>query len=201
MTTTSSGLMTADQFYDWVHRPENSGRSFELDRGEVVEMARPGERHGVVCGNVVWVLGGYVRQQGRGYVCANDTGVLWERDPDTVKGPDVLYFEQPRKYEELNPKYTEELPLLVVEVLSPNDRVAAATRRASHFLAWGVPLVWLVDPEDCTVTIHRSGGLPRVCEGNDTLSDELLPHFRCSVSDLFFVPGQPASPTSGSAVK
>jgi hypothetical protein len=43
--------MNAEEFFDWCNRPENRDRHFELERGEVVEVARPGERHGFVCLN------------------------------------------------------------------------------------------------------------------------------------------------------
>ena len=83
---TATSLMTAEEFFDWVNRPENGGKVYELERGEVVEMPRPGERHGVVCVNVGYVLSTYIRQRGKGYACGNDTGIIWERDPDTVRG-------------------------------------------------------------------------------------------------------------------
>ena len=89
MSSVGSQLMTAEEFFDWVHRPENRDRRFELDEGEVVEMSRPGERHGTVCANVAWILGSYIRQVKKGNVVANDTGIILQRDPDSVKGPDV----------------------------------------------------------------------------------------------------------------
>ncbi len=60
MTTIPTTLMTADEFWDFVHRPENRDRIFELERGKVVELSRPGEVHGVVCANVMWILGAYI---------------------------------------------------------------------------------------------------------------------------------------------
>src|SRR5581483_11370388 len=90
-TATRTKLMTAEEFFDWVHRPENEGKDYELYRGEDVEMSRPGERHGLVCANVARILGNYMVQQRRGYVLANDPGTLLARDPDTVRGPDVVY--------------------------------------------------------------------------------------------------------------
>jgi len=48
--------MNAEQFYDWVHRPANYYRFFELERGEVIEMPPPGGVHGVVCGNTGEIL-------------------------------------------------------------------------------------------------------------------------------------------------
>ncbi len=49
MATAQTKLMTAEEFWDFVHRPENRDRCFDLVRGEVVEMSKPCKRHGVVC--------------------------------------------------------------------------------------------------------------------------------------------------------
>ena len=35
---TTTRLMTAEEFCDWVQRPENANRWFELVRGEVIEL-------------------------------------------------------------------------------------------------------------------------------------------------------------------
>ena len=179
--------LTAVEFFDWVSRPENHARHFELVRGEVVEMSRPGERHALICGNVGWVLNNYVRQRRRGYVLTNDPGVILERDPDTVRGPDVVYYDSARKYEEMNPKFAEGVPTLAVEVLSPNDRIGKVTRRISLFHQAGIPLVWLIDPETRDVTVYRRGREPFALEEDQELTDEeVLPEFRCRVADFFF---------------
>jgi Uma2 family endonuclease len=197
MTTAATRLMTAEEFYDWVHLPENRDRHFELDQGKVVEVARPGERHGVVCANASWVLSNYVRQRRQGYVCANDTGVIWQRDPDSVRGPDLLFYADSRPFDELNPKYSEDPPQLAVEVLSPTDRMTKVTRRISQFLDWGVALVWLIDPEERTVTVFRSDRKPSVLEETQELTgDGVLTDFRCAVADFFFSP-EPAKPAAG----
>lgn len=197
-------LMTASEFWDWVHRPENRDRHFELERGKVVELSRPGEVHGVVCLNAAWILGGYIRQRRKGYACSNDTGIIWEWDPDTVKGPDLVFYDKNQLFEELYPKWTEEVPLLVIEVRSPNDRMSKINRRIDQFLTWGVSLVWLVDPKSQTVTIYWRDRPPEVLEKDQQLTGgDILPDFRCPVSDFFFVPSdanrgatQPASSSS-----
>src|SRR5437899_9213088 len=94
-------LMTAEEFYDWANRPENENKWFELVRGEVIELPPPTLPHGVVAGNAVWILNGYVRQRRKGYVASNDSGVILERDPDTVRGPDVALYEGARSFDEL----------------------------------------------------------------------------------------------------
>src|SRR5262245_5887625 len=140
MSSVISKLMTADEFYDWTHRPENRERHFELEEGEVVEMSRPGERHCVVCGNASGILWTYTRQRKKGYVCSNDMGIVVGHDPDTVRGPDVSLYTESRKFDELAVKYPDRLPALIVEVLSPNDRFPTVLKRIKKFLDMGVPM-------------------------------------------------------------
>src|SRR6185436_15149951 len=101
MSTIQTKLITAEEFYDWTNRPENRGRVCELERGRIIEMSRPGKLHGLICANVAGILRNYAIQRKKGYVCSNDTGVIVERDPDTVRGPDVLFFEDAAKVEEV----------------------------------------------------------------------------------------------------
>jgi Uma2 family endonuclease len=191
VTEHATKLLTADEFYDFVHRPENDGRFFELERGVIIEMPPPMMPHGVVCGNVGWVLNGFVRHRKRGFVCTNDTGVLLETDPDTVRGIDVSLYDELLTFAQLPRKYSTHLPLLAVEVLSPDDRPGKTTRRVSQFLRQGIPLVWIIDPEAFDVTVHRAGKEPIVLGKDDELTgDDVLPDFRCRVADLFKLPGE-----------
>jgi Uma2 family endonuclease len=190
--------MTADEFYDWVHLPENANKWFELVRGEVIELPPPLKRHGAVCMNVGWVLGSYVRQRGKGYLTGNDSGVILERDPDTVRGPDVALYEDARAFAELHPKYGEVPPVLAVEVLSPNDRADRVTRKIMDYLRNGVGLVWLIDPEARTVTVYLPDRAPcLVEEGQELDGGEALPGFRCRVAEFFLLPGEQAGPQPG----
>jgi Uma2 family endonuclease len=129
MASASTKLMTADEFWDFVHRPENAHRDFELVRGEVGEMTKPGRWHGFVCANVAGILRDYARKRKKGYVCSNDTGVVVETDPDTVRGPDVQFLEDAGKPEEIDRKWGSEPPRLAVEVLSPTDTVGRVNER------------------------------------------------------------------------
>jgi Uma2 family endonuclease len=189
-TSTTTRLLTASEFFDWLQRPENQGKHFELVRGEVVEVCRPGERHGLICGNVAWILNNYVRQRRQGRVLCNDPGIVLERDPDTVRGPDVVFFDGVKPYDQLNPKFAEDVPALAVEVLSPNDRIGKVTRRINEFLQSGIRLVWLLDPDAQDLTIYRAGQSPRVVEGTQEVTGEdVLPEFRCPLPEFFFVAG------------
>lgn len=50
-------------------------------------------------------------------------------------------------------------PLLVVEVLSPDDRLNRIQERVDEYLTFGVPHVWVIDPESRRVWIGSSNGL------------------------------------------
>jgi Uma2 family endonuclease len=191
MATVASRLMTAEAFYDFVHRPENRDKVLELERGEIVEMPRPGKRHGVVCGNSTGILRNFAIARKKGYVCSNDTGVVVERDPDTVRGPDVLFFEDAARFLEVEEKYGEDPPLLAIEVLSPNDTYAEIRQRVQEQLTFGTKLVWVIDPEARKITVHRPDKPDYSLGENDELTgDDVLPDFRCKVAEFFKLPGE-----------
>jgi Uma2 family endonuclease len=50
-------------------------------------------------------------------------------------------------------------PLLCIEILSPEDRLSRVNARIKEYLDFGVPAVWLVDPEEKTVWIYRQTGM------------------------------------------
>jgi len=181
--------MTAEDFFEWVHRPEHAGRSFELVRGEVIELPPSTHPHCYVANNVGRLLGNHTFDVGRGYVLNNDAGVILQRDPDTVRGPDVAVYFDAEGYDDIHPKYGEGVPTLAVEVLSPTDRMSRVTRKITEYLGGGVLAVWLIDPEDKNLTVYRRGAEPRLVEAADVVEcgDE-LPGFRCRVGDFFMTP-------------
>lgn len=191
MATVTPKLMTAEEFYEFVHRPENRDKVFELEHGEVVEHSLRGKRHGFICANVTGMLGNYAVARKQGYVCSNDTGLIVERDPDKVRGPDVMYFDDVESVDQVEEKFGEEPPTLAVEVLSPNDTVGKVNRRVREQLKFGTPMIWVLDPEARNVTVYRPGREYTVFEEGDELTgEELLPGFRCLVSEFFKLPGQ-----------
>lgn len=184
MATVETTPMTAEEFYEWVHRPENRDRFFELDQGEIVETPPPGMRHGVICGNVSRILGNYAVKSGRGVVCTNDTGIIVENDPDTVRGPDVSFYASGVP---VSQGYSTVPPLLVVEVMSPTDRMHQILRRIRQLLVLGVKAVWVIDPQTRNVSIHRSGrDVELLSEGQELSADDVLPGCTFPVTDLFW---------------
>ena len=80
-----------------------------------------------------------------------------ERDPDTVREPDIAYFSADTSpLDERVTGYAEVAPDLVVEITSPGDSRREINDKALMWLSFGVRLVWVVDPERRTVDVHRA---------------------------------------------
>lgn len=187
----ATDLMTAEEFFEWANRPENEAGRFELDRGRVVEMSRPNGPHGLVVWAIIHVLTTYIIARRRGLLYPNDTGLLVARHPDTLRGPDVMVYAEPDPAEHGQPSFLRAIPSLVVEVLSPSDLFSEVDRKVRQYQRRGIPLIWLVDPDDKVVHVHRLNELPRrLDEGDEIDGNGVLPEFKCQVADFFKLPGQ-----------
>lgn len=183
MSTVTEKLITAEEF---ARMPDPAdGSQQELVRGVIVTMPPPRGRHGACCFLVAHRLGEFVLANKLGTMFTNDTGFITERDPDTVRGPDVSFWSRER-LPEIPEEYIAIPPDLVVEVVSPGDHFSRVQKKVLHYLTRGVPLVWVVDPEDRSVTVYRPGKQATILEEGDTISgEEALPGFACPVRALF----------------
>jgi Uma2 family endonuclease len=125
--------------------------------------------------------------------------VILAEEPATVVGPDVAYFIDASKFDDMHPKWGEEVPILAVEVLSPNDKTSEVNEKVEDYLKNGVKLVWLVDYEKKKVTVYRPDRTLAVLGESDDLSGgEELPGFSCKVAEFFWlaedVPFEPGTP-------
>jgi Uma2 family endonuclease len=76
--------------------------------------------------------------------------------------------------------------VLVAEVLSPSDKHEDVTERVEEYLDAVVAIVWIVDPDFDTVTVHRPKVRPQMFNRDDELSAEPhLPGFRVQVAEFF----------------
>ena len=113
---------------------------------------------------------------------------MWlERDPDTVREPDIAFFSSEKAPPDVRVTgYAEVVPDLVVEVGSPTDSRSAVNDKALMWLRYGVRLVWVVHPDTRTVDVHREGAPVAALTVKDALDGmDLLPGFSCEVSAVF----------------
>lgn len=185
---TLTDTMTAEEFLQWCHHPDHAGGRYELEDGRIVEMPSPSEMHGAICWLVAHLIGKYFVPRS-GYLLTNDTGLIVKRRPDTVRGPDIMGFLERPAFEDLKFAFVERLPIVVVEVLSPSDRPGKTTRRVNQYLKRGIPLVWVVDPEDRNMIVYTQNQESITLDETDDLTGgEILPGFHCKVSEFFAWP-------------
>jgi Uma2 family endonuclease len=53
-------------------------------------------------------------------------------------------------------------PHVIVEIVSPDDRFTEIVEKLDEYHRWGVPHVWLVDPNSRKLSIYGSAGLAEV---------------------------------------
>src|SRR5207249_1462771 len=115
----------------------------ELIDGKVVEMAADNLRHNGVIDKTSFHLSRFVRENQLGKVMPGDTGIILARNPDLVRCPDVCFFARhsipPGGFP---PTYTEIVPDLIVEIVSPNDRATEVLEKTELWLRAGARLVW-----------------------------------------------------------
>jgi Uma2 family endonuclease len=81
--------------------------------------------------------------------------------------------------------FTDAGPDFCMEVISPSERRAGLERKRRDYLSSGTRILWFVDPERGTVTVHTPHTAPRVLSGDDTLDlGDVIPGFQCTVSTL-----------------
>jgi Uma2 family endonuclease len=165
----------------------DQGIPTELVRGRIVEMNVPAPRHGQICVRVIVLIEPHVQGQGLGRLVSNDSGVITERDPDTVRGADVAYYSFARiPPGPLPRKYLDVVPELVFEVRSPTDRWSRMIAKAGEYLEVGVTVVCLLDEVRETVMVLRGEEPPQTLHGDDELYlPDILGELRIPVRRFF----------------
>jgi Uma2 family endonuclease len=155
---TAVALMTAEEY--WL-LPDDGPRT-ELVRGRIVPMNMPTPRHGYFCANAAGILREFVRQHDLGRVMGNDSGILTERGPDTVRGADVAYYYDRLPRGPLPEGYLDVVPELVIEVRSQTDRWAAVLDKVTEYLRAAVGVVCVLDPQSVRAFVYSSSDEPRI---------------------------------------
>jgi Uma2 family endonuclease len=135
---------------------------------------------------VACILGGCVEERRLGHVVIG-SGVITQRDPDTVRGPDVWFIGYDKfPAGPLPDEYLDLPPDLIVAVFEPADHWSAMLGRAVEYMDAGVPAVCIVDPQDQAVTVCRPESHPVTLAEDDELTfPDILPGFSVPVRTFF----------------
>jgi len=167
------------------------GQFYELVDGRLVER-KMSIWSSYVAGVIFHLLNSYCLEHRLGWVLPEGTSFrCFPALPGRVRKPDVAFIRLQRL--SLEQATTEGhcpiAPDLAVEVVSPNDTTYETDEKVREFLDAGVPLVWVVNPEQRTVEIHRATGTGTILRENDEIGGEdVIPGFRSRVGDFSLPP-------------
>ena len=107
-------------------------------------------------------LGEYIYPRRLGHLFGTDAGVLLERNPDTVREPDLGYVSAEKLALDANVDgYCPVVPDLVVEVVPFYSTQEAVDDKATVWLDFGVRMALVIDPETGAIRV-RKPDLPTV---------------------------------------
>jgi Uma2 family endonuclease len=184
MSVQSISRVTVEEFEAFIQQPENSDRNFELIGGEIVEVpSNP------FVSKIAMLIGAALIR----YLSDNDIGhVTGEAGGYMVAGeryaPDVAYISYARQSELAQKGYNPNPPDLAVEVIfdpSSEEEQRKLRLKLSTYLSVGV-VVWIVNPYQRRIEVHRPGHIAQNLDAHDTLDGgDLLPGFTLAIKDIF----------------
>jgi Uma2 family endonuclease len=176
----ASPVVTAEEF----ERMPKGDYRWELVEGRLVRMSLVGYEHARVAMRFAAMLYAHAVRNGLGEVLP-ELGCKLQSNPDTVRGPDIAFIRRERTTLAAR-GFWNGAPDLVVEVLSPDDRLSHMRAKVDEYLSRGVLAVVIIDPGQKSVTIRRRLSVPLVMRGGDEIVlDDVLPGFICRACEIF----------------
>ncbi len=161
------------------------GHKYELLDGELI-MSPVHASHGDICSRLLILVGTFIQQHNLGKIYDSSTGFRLEND--LLLSPDVSFVSRARLKKILiaPDKFLHGAPDLVVEVLSPGDRMTQLNRKLDHYFEHGTRLAWLVNWRKEQVHIYTPDSIEALTGPNDILTGgTVLPGFKCKLSRIF----------------
>lgn len=184
--------MPLDEFLQLSHEQE-----FELINGERRPKLATVFGHSETIRFLFRRMDAHVSSNELGEVFSETTFILPDTgDSDWVTGsriPDLMFYtgNKVAEYKAKHPDYRERpLPLVpdfVIEVVSPTDKVSELDEKIDAYLAEGVRLIWVIDPQRRKATVYAPDmEQPRHLVGDAMLdASDVLPGFQVKLSSLF----------------
>jgi Uma2 family endonuclease len=99
------------------------------------------------------LLQGHLMQLNVGFPFETASEVTVRQRPGKYVVPDVIVQSRGR----IQSPYPTEPVHLCIEILSPDDRMSEVLGKSEEYHCWGVPTVWIADPETERAWEYRAG--------------------------------------------
>lgn len=133
--------------------PENQ---IELREGKLIIMSPSDGVSGVVGVHFSWLLANWVYEHNLGEVLDSSTGFRFPNGD--LLSPDVSFVSRTR-LKRITRSYLSVVPELIVEIKSSCDRIRGLEEKIALFLAQGVQVGILINPDKQVVSIYRKAGI------------------------------------------
>lgn len=179
MVLSEQKVWTYDEFLEFVFRPENEERIFELIHGEIVEKMPGRTRNSgipmIIAGNVY----AFCREHNLPFFTSGADGAY--RISGQVLAPDFAY-----KRTSLSDDYPDPVPpLWVIEVISPTERPDDIRAKRLIYVAAKI-LYWEIYPKSLSIDIYAPGEPVQTAEIGATLDvGDLIPGFTITTREIF----------------
>jgi Uma2 family endonuclease len=129
-------------------------REPEYVRGELKEKALPDRLHG----RIQMLLGILLNSMASRHNLSVESEVRCRLAPDVYRIPDIALFDLRKPFDLL----PTEAPLLVVEIVSRDERYTELVEKLQDDEKWGVPRIWIVNPWNSQLAFWKSGAMQTV---------------------------------------
>ena len=150
-TSTQDRLVTGDELLEM-----GDIGPCELVDGRIVPMSPTGHEHGHLEVRLGGRLDAFVSGRTLGWVSCGEVGIYTRRNPDRVRGADIVFVSRERLSDRPGKQFLAVAPDLVVEIISPEDRWQDVQQKIEEHFAIGVSHVSIVQPENSAVLVYRS---------------------------------------------
>lgn len=163
-------------------------RNYEVVNGVPEEKEMPGARHSGISTRLGRKLGNFIEENNLGEIYQEASFQIGMQE----RIPDLAFIPLDRLPSEGEPETKWLiLPDLAVEVVSPSDYYEKVHAKAMEYLTAGVKVVWIISPENQTITVYRSAtNIMAFPPESELTCEDLFPGFRCQLSDIFKSPKQ-----------
>jgi Uma2 family endonuclease len=157
--------------------------------GELIVMPPAGSETGYRNAGITGQLWHWNQQSKLGVVFDSSAGFTL---PNTaVRGPDAAWMAAERWAalpEAERRRFSAICPDFVVELASPSDDRGQLGKKMEEYLAQGIRLGWLVDPDRGTVDIYRPGRpVERLVKPATLSGEDVLPGFVLDLNGILYI--------------
>ncbi|MDQ3012718.1 MAG: Uma2 family endonuclease [Acidobacteriota bacterium] len=177
---------TEDVFYELCKQNPNL-RLERTAEGEVIVMPPTGGETGNRNHSINGQFYNWTKKDGSGSAFDSSTGFKLPDGAD--RSPDASWVEKARLAQlslEEKKKFLPLCPDFAIELRSPSDTLETTKAKMEEYIACGLRLGWLIDPEEKVVYVYRLGEpVQKLENANEVSADPELPGFVLDLREVW----------------